>query len=223
MEGLRNAGRTVLFVSHNVGAVESLCSRAIWLQGGQVKLDGPAREVTQKYMSSNLDVVGGSVTFQDTGSRPGKGEVRLTRIELLNGEGRIQNSMQAGDSLSIRFHYRVTRPQSDISIGYEINSEFGMLVTESSTRLHNIELSGVATGDACIEVHIPELNLMPGIYYLSAGVISIGGPIQDTVDNCLRMEMLPGKVYGCARAVDNTNGVAFFPQTWNLEGVRRQP
>src|SRR6267378_1360593 len=62
MEGLRNIGRTVLFVSHNMAAVENLCSRAIWIDSGQVKSDGPAREVILAYMAS----FAGSPTAEST-------------------------------------------------------------------------------------------------------------------------------------------------------------
>jgi len=52
MHDLHGGGRTVLFVSHNMAAVESLCSRSIWLAQGRVQLDGPAHEVIEAYMNS---------------------------------------------------------------------------------------------------------------------------------------------------------------------------
>jgi lipopolysaccharide transport system ATP-binding protein len=220
MEGLRNGGRTVLFVSHNIGAVENLCSRGIWLQGGQIRMDGPVREVTKTYMSANVDVVGGSVVLKDASGRPGSGDVRLTRIELLDSRKQLLNMIQSGVQLTIRFHYNVSKPLAHLNFGYRISTEFGMLVTESSTRLHNIELPRLSSGDAYIDIDISALNLMPGAYYLSAGVITIGGPVHDTADNCLRIEVQPGTIYGSGRVIDNTFGVAYFPQTWDLNGVR---
>lgn len=52
MEGMRNSGRTVLFVSHNLAAVENLCSRGIWIDAGKIRMDGGAKEVIMAYMSS---------------------------------------------------------------------------------------------------------------------------------------------------------------------------
>src|SRR5882757_5547386 len=52
MEGLRSSGRTVLFVSHNMAAVENLCSRSIWIDAGAVRLDGPVHDVIKAYMES---------------------------------------------------------------------------------------------------------------------------------------------------------------------------
>src|SRR5260370_30464159 len=52
MEDLRSGGRTVLFVSHNMAAVENLCTRAIWIDDGQIRQAGPAPEVIDDYMST---------------------------------------------------------------------------------------------------------------------------------------------------------------------------
>ena len=52
MHDLRGGGRTVLFVSHNMAAVENLCSRGIWIANGSVQLDGPTHEVIEAYMGS---------------------------------------------------------------------------------------------------------------------------------------------------------------------------
>src|SRR5215469_7134055 len=52
MHEMRGGGRTVLFVSHNMAAVENLCSRGIWISQGQIEQDGPVREVIEAYMAS---------------------------------------------------------------------------------------------------------------------------------------------------------------------------
>src|SRR5438270_9196444 len=52
MEGLRTGGRTVLFVSHNMAAVENLCSRALWIDSGQLRMDGNAKDVIKGYLGS---------------------------------------------------------------------------------------------------------------------------------------------------------------------------
>jgi lipopolysaccharide transport system ATP-binding protein len=220
MEGLRHGGRTVLFVSHNLGAVENLCSRAIWLQGGRIKLDGPSREVTQKYMSANADVMSGSVTLDAGTERSGNGDVRLTRIELLDERRQLQDIVRPGDHLVIRFYYRASKSLANLGFGYTIVSEFGMPVTESSTQLHNIVIPKIPIGDAYIDVDIPALNLMPGTYYLTAGVASLGGDVHDTAQNCLRIDVQPSAVYSSGRVVDYGYGAVFFPQTWNLDGMR---
>src|SRR5258705_410149 len=76
MEGLRSGGRTVLFVSHNLAAVENLCSRAIWLEGGKIRKDGGAKEVILAYMASFADSPTPESTSVDSENRLGGGEIR---------------------------------------------------------------------------------------------------------------------------------------------------
>ncbi|HMF12188.1 MAG TPA: ABC transporter ATP-binding protein, partial [Gemmataceae bacterium] len=75
MEGLHSGGRTVLFVSHNMVAVENLCSRAIWIDAGSVRMDGGAKDVIESYLAS----YGGaelSGTELQVENRVGSGEIR---------------------------------------------------------------------------------------------------------------------------------------------------
>src|SRR6266481_1408423 len=87
MEGLRSSGRTVFFVSHNLAAVENLCSRGIWIDAGKIQMDGGAREVIASYMTSFVgDQVSGS-DLSKTTNRLGGGEIRYTRIDYLGPDG----------------------------------------------------------------------------------------------------------------------------------------
>src|SRR5262249_5247723 len=78
MEGLRTGGRTVLFVSHNMAAVENLCSRGVWIDGGKVRMDTDARSVIKEYLATYAgeSAASSELNFE---SRVGNGEVRFTK------------------------------------------------------------------------------------------------------------------------------------------------
>src|SRR6202163_1795212 len=78
MEGLRSGGRTVLFVSHNMAAVENLCSRCIWIDGGQVCMDGSPREVIEAYMNTFANAREAMADLRSVQNRRGSGEIRYT-------------------------------------------------------------------------------------------------------------------------------------------------
>lgn len=84
MGDLRNRGRTVLFVSHNMAAVENLCPRAIWIDGGRVRDDGDAKEIIPAYMATFAGAKSGGYDFRDVENRFGNGDIRYTGIELLD-------------------------------------------------------------------------------------------------------------------------------------------
>src|SRR5580700_3229153 len=90
MHDMRGGGRTVLFVSHNMAAVENLCSRGIWLAHGQVQQDGPVHNVIEAYMASFASADSASNEINAVDGRRGSGEIRYTRVEFLSKEGDLQ-------------------------------------------------------------------------------------------------------------------------------------
>jgi hypothetical protein len=86
--------------------------------------------------------------------------------------------------------------------------------------MHNLELPALALGPGYMDLQIDALNLMPGRYYLSAGITTIDGPIHDTVENCASLDIEPGLIFGSSRITDTRYGFVFFPQRWHLDGVR---
>src|SRR5262245_45190098 len=83
MHDLRGGGRTVLFVSHNMAAVENLCSRAIWISSGEVRMDGPTHAVIEAYMSTFASPGSASNALASVDGRRGTGEISYTRVEFL--------------------------------------------------------------------------------------------------------------------------------------------
>src|SRR5882724_3120947 len=83
MEDLRRGGRTVLFVSHNMAAVENLCSRGIWIDSGRIRQDGPTRQVIESYLSSFAETQQSASDLSVVESRHGNGDIRYTGISFL--------------------------------------------------------------------------------------------------------------------------------------------
>lgn len=105
-------GRTVFFVSHNLGAVRSLCSTAVLLDGGRVKFQGSPEEVIARYLAGAVpgqDESNGRREWPDIESAPGNDEVRLSSIVLRSSNDRVCASFEAGQPFSIEIEYRVLR------------------------------------------------------------------------------------------------------------------
>jgi lipopolysaccharide transport system ATP-binding protein len=97
MEEVARAGRTVLFVSHNMSAVSGLCTRAIWIDGGQVRSDGEVGETTQAYLNS---MTSGHVTLEN----PRYG-FSIKRVAIHNGKGNTSAHFAPGDDLVVELYY----------------------------------------------------------------------------------------------------------------------
>lgn len=216
MEGLRKSGRTVLFVSHNLTAVENLCSRGIWLDGGKVRRDGGAKEVILAYMASFAGSQTAESTLEDFESRLGSGEIRYTRVEYLGLDRTPCALTRSGDSLVIRFHYHAKKTVHYPSFGFRLFTNMGTLITETGNVTHGVDVPRVEPGDGYIEVEIDSLNLLPAKYYLSLWITEVGGtPVFDGDVRTL-LEVEPANIYASGRTPTSQHGIAFFPQRWSV-------
>ena len=111
MGEVARGGRTVLFVSHNMGSIQSLCERAIWLDGGRVRLMGSASEVVTQYLSA---VAEGTLRGQSDGP------VQVTQVVLRNSAGQPTTTFSPGDDIDVLVRYvakqRYERPIIWISV-----------------------------------------------------------------------------------------------------------
>jgi lipopolysaccharide transport system ATP-binding protein len=219
MEDLRTGGRTVLFVSHNMAAVENLCSRGIWIDAGQVRRDGPTHEIIEAYMDTFAAADQASSDFSKIEGRRGDGHARYTGLEFLSSDGQPQPVTRSGESVTFRFHYHADRSIPYPSFGIRLYSEMGTLVTDTSTWHHGIDIPLLRDGVGFLDLTIDLLNLMPGRYVCSLWLTSADGVIHDVLEHCVRLEVEHANIYQSGKLVDARHGLVFFPQRWNLEGL----
>jgi homopolymeric O-antigen transport system ATP-binding protein len=215
MDEMRSGGRTVLFVSHNMAAVENLCSRALWIDNGQIRMDGKAKDVIEAYMASNADASCLAMDLIAVQNRRGNGNIRFTRIEFLNPDAQPLKFISSGHPLILRLYYhaqiQVTRP--DFEVG--IFTDLGTLVTKFSTWIdHQIE--SIARGEGFIDMMIDCFSFLPGRYYLSLCLKSQGPTYYDVLDHCLQFEVEASDYYGSGRGMYRYFGIVFFPCKWRL-------
>jgi lipopolysaccharide transport system ATP-binding protein len=216
MEELRGGGRTVLFVSHNMAAVENLCSRGIWIDNGKIRMDGGAREVIVSYMGSFTGVQNTGTDLTDQESRIGNGEIRYTRIEYLSPDGTPCAVTRSGDALTIRFHYHASKTVFHPSFGFRLFTQMGTLITETGNVIEAVEVPRVDPGDSYIDIEIESLNLLPAHYYFSLWITETGG--QPVYDGDVRavLEVEPGNIYRSGRLPESRFGIMHFRQRWAI-------
>ena len=106
MGDVAREGRTILFVSHNLGAVKALCGRTLWLTDGRVAMDGSTTEVTAAYMASFESYA--KAKLEERMDREGNGRFQFTRLHFLNRHGQEVHQITSGDELMIRLDYKTT-------------------------------------------------------------------------------------------------------------------
>jgi len=141
MESVGREGRTVLFVSHNMPAVNRLCQRVILLDEGQVQADGETREVISKYLNPGR-VESGGVEWLSPELAPGDAVARLKRVRVVDDGGTPKTLFTMREPIIIEVEYWVFSAQYPILPMIQVVNQDGFSVFVSSA-YHDPAYSGV--------------------------------------------------------------------------------
>jgi lipopolysaccharide transport system ATP-binding protein len=196
MQDVAAEGRTVLFVSHDLAAVEKLCSRAILMDAGRCQTDGPVSETITRYQSAMLQFASKDLTTRK--DRKGEGFVRFTRVQLLDEEGSEQNMFLSGKPLRIRMHYRSrgADPHLNSRVSVSVHG-WGKDYFLASTELHTDEPLTLSP-NGFIDCIVNELPLSLGTYYLTA-FVEANSVIQDWIEAAAILQVEDGNFYGTGK------------------------
>jgi hypothetical protein len=182
----RNRGGTLLLVSHDIGTIQSICSRAIWLEDGKIQAEGDCtnvimayqQHVTAKENAKNRQRMEESVAQQsatsfDHGSvgRWGDGELRITRVQLCSSGDEEKSNFFTGDELHIHLHYRCEQRIARPVFGLAIHSQSGVNVYGPNTKVGEMEIPYVE-GEGTVIYSIPKLPLLEGGYTVSVAAVN---------------------------------------------------
>ena len=121
------SGRTVLFVSHNMAAIESLCSRAILLEGGRCVADGAPSEVISRYLATSLSVLNDHL-WPEPELAPGNDRVRMRRAQVRPERGTADDPIFVTTPFVIEFEYWNMQPGAHLNLSLHVYNEQGVLV-----------------------------------------------------------------------------------------------
>jgi lipopolysaccharide transport system ATP-binding protein len=213
MRELGHGGRTLVFVSHNMAAIENLCQRVIWISDGKIVQDGDAKDVIRAYLNSFGAADDRTIDLLAVRERTGTGAVRFLKMEFLGQDGAECRVVHSGDPLRVRFHYECQRDIPTLHFGLRIYTSLGVLISDIHTWSVNQAVSLAPQGKGRIELSVASLNLMPGNYYLSVWASSLD-EWHDVIENVATLEVEPSDYYGTGRGIEARFGLIFFPFRW---------
>jgi lipopolysaccharide transport system ATP-binding protein len=167
MGSVAKEGRTVLFVSHNLGAITQLCGRVVQLEKGRLKRVGPSFEVVNTYLASLFGTEVKSSWSMES-SQPNDSEVCFTSARLLSSDGQPRSVVNFNDSLVVEIAYDVKVPIRDLSVTFHVYDSMNNIVFESiDTDMPEWRGRVREPGRYHATATIPPCLLRPGRYYLS--------------------------------------------------------
>jgi len=166
MSAVSRAGRTVLFVSHNMTAVRNLCPRAIWLSGGRIVQDGEAPAVVQQYLSEHADArAAPDADLRHWPTRKGNGEARIVHARLLDDSGQTSGLFRRLGPMVVEFTLESTCRSALSFSAACCTADDGIKVLQLSHHDTPGFDPGVVRGRRTVRIDIPALPLQCGEYY----------------------------------------------------------
>jgi lipopolysaccharide transport system ATP-binding protein len=194
MESVAQEGRTILFVSHNMGAVRGICNIGIWLKNGEVFLTGSSHFVADKYLQNTFEATDLIINLRTIKRNHGLGNAFcLTDLEINGG-----NPVFHGEPLVIRFGYKSLTNVHDVSVGIGFNSLEGTRlmtldsdhpIKKKSLEVRKNVLSKTA---GSLTMKIDDVPLQPGRYVIDVGARSGDYSTLDALSSCTKIDVLPG-------------------------------
>lgn len=171
MKNVAHDGRTVLFVSHNLRAVQKLCARSIVLEKGRLIFDGDTQQAIDLYLSSRDDRIAECGDVKNIPRRNGLSElIRFNSCILLNSEGIPTKKIQYGQSFSVSLEIEAFHNAKKISVLVGINTWDECRVTTLASEENGIFFDAIDGELLRVNVSPINLTLKPGKYFISLGM-----------------------------------------------------
>ncbi|HVY42148.1 MAG TPA: ABC transporter ATP-binding protein [Hyphomicrobiaceae bacterium] len=161
------AGRTVLFVSHNMAAIARFCPRCVWLEQGRLREFGPTEEIVGRYLT--LDAANEAQVSFPEDAAPGSEYVKLLAVRLENGRGVPTASIGSSEPVVIELEYRTLRDTNGLRLGVTLITRDGSVLLSSKDLDVLPENLHRPPGRYVSRCELPANFLNSGQYFVSVG------------------------------------------------------
>jgi lipopolysaccharide transport system ATP-binding protein len=208
MEDVAEKGRTVLFVSHNLAMVQSLCQRGIFIEQGKISNDGSVDEAVSCYLESIERT--SAQDLKRRKDRIGKGEVRLTEVKITDALNPSSEILKTGNPA--RFEFKLDGLKSDVFLVFVIFDHLGRRIAMFDSS--NVGPSDISTSDDVEKIvcEIDQFLLLPGTYRINV-LVRNRGDRQDFIEGAAYFDVEAGRVNGRPVFSNNRFNV-HIPHRW---------
>lgn len=211
-------GKTILFVSHNMAAVEKLCNRGILLNGGKVIYYGSQIDTITQYLKS---LSGKTASLIERKDRIGSGEIKVIDIEIKDINGNILDNIKSGQDIDIYLHYetKTSYPRNKVLAGLHIKTYSDIPVFLQHNRLTKDEFNNLPNKGAFV-CRINKLPLPQSSYRLGFSIMEdygLNNEYLDSIGNAIEINVIEGDYFGSGEIPPLTHGCCLVPAKWRIE------
>lgn len=165
-----NQGKTIVLVTHDMGAVVNMCDRAILLDHSKVKDIGKPQDLVNKYLFDQNEIR--EIVMSPSEKSNSKKIVQINKVDFLNDEGKKLRTFQTGSQMNIQISYTSLQTIEDIVFGIAITDQQGNTIFGTNTMMQGMTDFSIDKGTGKITFRINKLNLLAGNYQLTVAAHS---------------------------------------------------
>ena len=213
MNQIASHGRTVLFVSHNMGAIKNLCTSVLLIKNGEIEYIGETDKGISKYLSSFLNV---QKTLSNTENRIGSGEIIVESITVEDEEGNNIKSVISGSAIKFCLHFKKTieNDLNEIITSLSITNEMGVPIFNHHSRLSGYKFNKIPQ-EGTFYCSIPKVPLPASNYFISYSIMKDGKYI-DKITSAISINVINGNFYKSSETPPSTHGVCLVDANWSI-------
>ena len=210
MREVASGGRTILFVSHNLGAIRSLCSRGLLLNSGIIDLDATAQETVAHYLTKLSQP--NAISLSHRQDREGDGTGKIERMRFVDDLGNPVKHAVAGSALLIEIIYYIGTHCAKPEIALSCWNTDGLKLFHTDNTFYPC-VSPEIGRKASVVCGIKRVTLAPGHYYFNVQ-LRTNGRVADHIYHAASLTVIPG-AYGEISFVSAKGGIFFIESEWH--------
>ena len=218
MQDVGKEGRTVLFVSHNMSAIESLCNRGILLEAGELYLNDTPEKAIASYLHRAYSTARNTSLLQRK-DRKGNGKVKISGFRILDDKGNEEQALQSGKDyvLEVQYQNNTAKSINNVTISIDFHDEQNTRVLMLKNSFENSYLPLVA-GSGSAFCKIENLPLANGLYRITL-FVAFGEEILDWIEDAAFVSVDGGDFFGTGSQGNPSHCKVLVRAEWSTANV----
>ncbi len=209
MQSVSRSGRTVLFVSHNLTAVEQLCTKGILMQNGTLKMEGKVHDITSAYKQMSVD--------ENELRRSGTRVIEFLDYKMSDLSGKTIDEVFLGDHFSVTANARSNEQIDICDMTLDIRNDSNEFIGHITNADDGFEIKNITKGKTIgLSVTVKNISFSPGTYYISLWLGNSYGTF-DYIENCIRFTIKQGDKFIGRPFPFDKRAKTVLQSTWNFK------
>ena len=217
MDNAAKRGRTIIFVSHNMAAIENLCYGAVVMDSGKIKFIGSQKDAISNYLN---DFSSEGKRLRNRTDRIGTGEIKIIGIEVRDKSGNLLDIVSSGQDIDICLIFENINNYQDrnIKVSVDVRTALGQSVFSHHNRLTKHNFDNIPEKGAFI-CRISKLPLPAGKYIIGFSLLPNNGygEYLDFITDASELNVVDGDFFGTGEIINSSHGICLVQGQWHLQ------